>query len=166
MDARCPDRGTSTDVRAGTVPLDVRASGRWRVRIEQQVDTPLHEAPLRAMRSPGARVLSRGRFYDLERKGRGTASLYRLAGGRLALRLEDFATSANTDLFVWLSPAARPRSSAQAARAHHVVLRALKSTVGDQNYVLPAGLPATDVRSVVIWCVPVRIAYTAAALSG
>jgi hypothetical protein len=43
-------------------------------------------------------------------------------------------------------------------------VRALKATRGEQNYLLPAGLRADRVRSVVVWCVPVRIAYTAAAL--
>jgi hypothetical protein len=52
----------------------------------------------------------------------------------------------------------------QANRAPHTVLRGLKSTLGDQNYVLPAGTRAGRVRSIVIWCEPIRIAYTAATL--
>lgn len=163
-DTSCPRRGESTGVRTGALELDVQASGRWRIRIEQQVDTPLREPPLDAMRSPRAQVVARGSFYDLERPGRGTASLYRLAGGRLALRFDGFATSANTDLYVWLSTARRPRNSVQAARAEHTVLRELKSTLGEQNYLLPRGTAERDIRSVVIWCDPVRIAYTAAAL--
>jgi hypothetical protein len=163
-ETRCPRAGTSADVGTGRHTLDVEASGRWRVVVEQQVDTPLAEPPLKAMRAPGARVIAAGRFYGLERRGRGTASLYRLRGGRLALRFDGFATSANTDLFVWLSTAPRPRSTVEAARAEHVVLHVLKSTIGAQNYLIPAAVKAAQIRSVVIWCVPVRIAYTAAAL--
>jgi hypothetical protein len=163
-DGSCPRRGAGVDVRTGALELAVDASGPWRVVLEQQVDTPLHEPPLVAMRSPKARVIARGSFYPLERSGRGTASLYRLPGGRLALRLDGFATSANTDLFVWVSTAPRPRTTVEAARGNHVVVHALKSTLGEQNYVVPAGVLARDIRSVVIWCVPVRIAYTAASL--
>ena len=162
--ARCPGRGAGTEVRTGALELVTEASGPWRVVIEQQVDTPLHEPPLEAMAAPGARVLAAGRFYGLERTGRGVASLYRLASGRLALRLDGFATSANTDLFVWLSRARRPSDTVEAAKARHLVLAPLKSTVGEQNYLIPRTVDADDIRSVVVWCVPVRIAYTAAPL--
>jgi hypothetical protein len=162
--ADCPGTGTDTDVRTGAVDLAVDASGPWQVVVDQQVDTPLIEPPLRAMRAAGARVIAAGRFYGLERRGRGKASIHRLPGGRLALRLDGFATSANTDLFVWLSRAPEPESTVDAAKAEHVVLRALKSTIGDQNYLIPAAVDASEIRSIVIWCVPVRIAYTAASL--
>ena len=161
---RCPDHGESTWIQSGRQRLSVKARGRWRVVVEQQVDDPLREPPLRAMRASGARVLARGRFYKMERRGRGRAALYRLASGRLALRLEDFSTSSNTDLFVWLSEAARPRTTKQAVHSRHVELGLLKSTLGDQNYLLPRSVDADRVRSVVIWCEPVQIAYTAAAL--
>jgi hypothetical protein len=162
--ASCPRSGTRSDVRPGRVALGVQTPGRWRVVVEQQVDTALHEPPLAAMRAPGARVVARGRFYDVERFGRGDALLYRLPSGRLALRLDAFVTSANVDLHVWISRAARPRTTVQAGRAPHDDVALLKSTLGDQNYLLPAGTTPADVRSVVIWCEPIQIAYTAAAL--
>jgi hypothetical protein len=162
---RCPDRGVSTAAAAtGRQRLGVRADGRWRVEVEQQVDTALREPPLRAMRSRGARVLAAGRFYGLERRGGGSAALYRLPGGRLALRLDDLETSPNSDLYVWVSQAPRPGTSRAAFRSRHVSIAPLASTLGDQNYLLPAGVRARDVRSVVIWCEPVRIAYAAASL--
>ena len=142
----------------------VRATGPWRVDIQQQVTTALAEPPLPAMGRPGARVLARGRFYGVERRGRGTATLHELQDGRLALRFEGFRTSNNTDLFVWVSPASRPRTTRAAFRSPHATIAALRSTLGDQNYVLPRRLSARDVRSIVIWCEPVRIAYAAAVL--
>jgi hypothetical protein len=162
--APCPRRGESSGFRSGRLELGVDTPGRWRLVLEQQVDTALREPALAAMRSPAAHVLAHGRFYDIERFGRGTAALYRLPGGRLALRLTEFVTSANTDLFVWLDRAARPRTTVQAKRAGHRVLAPLKSTLGEQNYLLPAGTTAADIDSIVIWCEPVQIAYTAAAL--
>ena len=161
---RCPGKRTVELFGSGRVKLDVRASSRWRMVIEQQVDTPLREPPLPAMRASGATVLARGRFYPLERRGRGAALLYRLPDGRTALRLDGFRTSANTDLFVWLSRDPRPKSTVAALRAPHEVIGPLRSTLGDLNYVLPKGTDVDGARSVVIWCEPVRIAYTAASL--
>jgi hypothetical protein len=109
-------------------------------------------------------VLARGRFYEIERFGRGEARLYRLPSGRLALRLAPFVTSANIDLHVWLTRSARPRTTVQANRAPHRDIALLKSTLGEQNYLLPAAMTLADARSVVIWCEPVQIAYTAATL--
>ncbi len=162
--ASCPDRGEASWIQSGRQRLSVKASGRWRVVVEQQVDTPLREPPLPAMRAKAAQVLARGRFYRVERRGRGRAELYRLPNGRHALRFENFNTSANTDLFVWLSQARRPRTTKAALRAPHREFTLLKSTLGDQNYLLPRGLDVERFRSIVIWCEPVSIVYTAASL--
>ena len=160
----CPGRGEATTIDTGELGLAVRTEGRWRAVVEQQVTDPIVEPPLPAMEDEDAKVLSRGRFYPIERRGRGTAVLYELANGRLALRLEGFRTSANTDLFVWRSQTARPRTTTQALRSDHEEFALLKATIGSQNYLLPAGTDADSVRSIVIWCEPIRIAYTAATL--
>ena len=161
---RCPGSGEVTWVQTGAQRLRVDARGRWNVRVEQQVDTPVDEPPLAGMRAPGARLLGSAAFYRVERQGRGRALLYRLADGRGALRLDAFRTSTNTDLFVWLSTAAAPRTTKQVVRAQRVgPLIALTSTIGAQNYVLPAGLDLRRIRSVAIWCEPIQIVYTAAA---
>ena len=149
----------------GRRELRVQATGAWRVEVEQEVDTALREPPLAAMRSPAAEVLARGDFYKVERESRGRAILYRLANGRLALRMEGFKTEANIDLFVWLSEARRPRTTRAAFEARHVEFAALKSTLGDQNYLLPRTARASRIRSIVIWCEPVRIVYAAATLT-
>lgn len=161
---RCPGKGKAEWIQSGEQRLKVSATGRWRVVVEQQVDTPLKEPPLRAMRSKRAEVLARGRFYPVERRGKGRVALYRLPSDRLALRFEGFSTSSNTDLFVWLSEATRPKTTKQAVTAPYDQVAVLKSTLGSQNYLLPRSLNEEDVRSIVIWCEPVRIAYTAARL--
>lgn len=160
----CPAPRSTTGVRSGALKLAIATPGRWTVIVEQQVDTALHEAPLAAMSAAGARIVARGSFYDIERFGRGEAVLHRLAGGRLALRLQRFVTSSNVDLHLWLDRAVRPRTTVQAQRARHRDVALLKSTIGEQNYLLPAGTTPADVRSVVIWCDPVQIAYTAATM--
>jgi len=161
---RCPGKDEAEWIQSGKQRLKVNAVGRWRVDVEQQVDTPLNEPPLRAMRSERAEVLARGSFGPVERRGKGRVALYRLPSERLALRFEDFSTSSNTDLFVWLSQGARPKTTKQAVKAPHNQIAVLKSTLGSQNYVLPRSVTEDDFRSIVIWCEPVRIAYTAAGL--
>ena len=162
---RCPGRGEATWVQTGEQRLRVTGGGRWSVVVEQQVDTALHEPVLAAMKSSSTRLIADGSFYPIERQGRGRARLYRLADGRGALRLDPFRTSSNTDLYVWLSVARRPRTTKQAMGARRLgELIPLKSTIGEQNYLLPRSVDPRRIRSIVIWCVPVQIAYTAASL--
>ncbi len=161
---KCPGKGKAFAVDTGKLRLRVRTTGRWQATVAQQVTEPLAQPPLPAMKARRARVLASGRFYPIERRGRGKVDLYRLAGGRLALRFEDFEVSPNTDLFVWLSKARKPRTTKQALRSRHNEFASLKATGGNQNYLLPKRVTARSVRSLVIWCRPVRIAYSAAML--
>lgn len=161
---RCPGKGEAMAIDRGELQLAVRTEGRWEAVVEQQVTTPLATPPLRQMQAEGAKVVARGSFYPIERRGRGKAVLHELPSGRLALRLEGFATSNNIDLFVWLSEAKRPRTTQQVLRSDHTEVAVLKSTLGDQNYLLPKNAKAKSIRSIVIWCEPIRIAYTAASL--
>jgi hypothetical protein len=64
-----------------------------------------------------------------------------------------------------LIDANKPATTVQIVGANKWDLGNLKSTLGDQNYVLPADVPVDRVRSVVIWCEPVRVAYIAAGLT-
>lgn len=161
----CPNRGRWSSIDTGELELEVSASGPWEVRVWQQVESPLREPPPEEVASGEAELIAAGPFYRIENRGRGTARLYELASGRLALRMEGFSTAANTDLFVWISEDARPRTTKQAMSAPHEEIAALKSTLGDQNYLLPEGFDPSRARSVVIWCEPIQVAYTAAALA-
>ena len=163
VDATCPGKGEDFSIVSGNVRLAIEAAGPWEVIVDQQVDTPLREPPLEG--AEAAPVLAQGSFYDVEKQAKGTARLSRRTDGSIVLRLEGFEVSTNVDLFVWLSEAAAPKTSVDATSAPHVVLGNLKSTNGDQNYVLPATVDPERVRSIVIWCEPIRIAYGAAALS-
>ncbi|MGH9226065.1 MAG: DM13 domain-containing protein [Acidimicrobiales bacterium] len=163
VDSTCPKEGEGFSITTGAVKLNVAATGTWDLIIDQQVDTPLNEAPLAAMAS--ARVLGQGEFYDVEKNGKGSARLYQLGDGTRALRFENLEVNQNTDLFVWLGSAANPRTSKDAVSSDYWVLGNLKSTVGSQNYEVPSNIPIDRVRSIIIWCQPVAIAYAAAALS-
>lgn len=161
---RCPGGGSATWVGAGVHAIAVRSQAAFRAVVEEELRTPLHEPAPAAVRSGAAREIARGSFRPVELKGRGSAALYRLAGGRLALRIEDFATDPNPDLDVWLSAAADPSTTRRIFRAAHTSLGSLKATIGDQNYLLPAGSDARRIRSVVVVNAGQRIAYTAARL--
>ncbi len=162
VEAACPKEDTGYSIVTGPVRLSIEATGAWKAVVDQQVDTPLDE-PLLAGMTPD-RVIASGSFYKVEIRGEGTAKLYRLPDGRRILRFENFQTGENTDLFVWLSEARRPTTSAEAINTPYVEIANLKSTIGTQNYEIPASVPTERIRSVVIWCAPVAIAYAAAAL--
>lgn len=164
VDSPCPERGEGFSRQTGDVTLEVQASGPWKATVEQQVDTPLDEPPLAEM--AGAQVLGRGDFYNVEKTGKGTAILYRLADGRRALRFEaGFEVFNDPDLVVWLSEATNPKTSREVVDSNHVEIAALRSTKGSQNYILPENVTLGRIGSVALYCVPVPSIYTAASLS-
>ena len=164
VDTPCPKSGEGYSIVTGPVRIAVEAAGDWKAVVDQQVETPLDEPPIDGMaQSP---VANEGTFYRVEKDGRGTVKLYRLPDGRRFLRFEGFETSQNTDLFVWLSEAPKPATSKEITDVPRVDLGNLKSTLGTQNYEIPASVPESAIRSVVIWCAPLAIAYTAANLVG
>ncbi len=162
VDAACPKEDSGYSIVTGPVRMQIEATGTWKAVVDQQVDTPLDEPLLPGM-TPD-RVVAQGSFYKVEVRGEGTAKLYRMPDGKRILRFENFQTGENTDLFVWLSEVAKPSTSEQAVRSPHVEIANLKSTLGTQNYEIPASIPTEKIRSIVIWCQPVAIAYAAAAL--
>ena len=163
VDGACPGKGEGFAIVTGEVHLKVEATGPWHLNVDQQIDTPLREPPFDGMAT--APVLRQGTFYNIDKMAKGTARLYRRADGATVLRLEGFEVTTNVDLFVWLSEVPSPKSTTDAGAAPHIVLGNLKSTVGDQNYVLPSDLVLDKVKSIVIWCEPIRQAYGAAALA-
>lgn len=160
----CPERDSAIWVGAGPHTVAVRASGRFRVIVEEELRTPLHEPAPAAVRSGDARAIARGVFMPIELKGRGRAALYELPGGRLLVRMEGFGTDPNPDLDVWLSEAPAPTTTRRIFRAGHTAIGPLKSTIGDQNYMLPAGTDADRIRAIAVVNDPERIVYAAAAL--
>ena len=158
----CPGKAFGFSIRTGPAVLDVMAAGGWEVVVDQQLDTPVAEPPLAGM-DEASRLVS-GTFYGVDQTGSGTAALYELPDGARALRLDPFQVTNNSDLFVWLSEADAPRTSKEALESPHVEIARLTATAGAQNYLLPADVATGNVRSVVIWCEPVRTAYAAASL--
>lgn len=162
VDAVCPAQGEAYSISNGSKRLNIQGTGEWTAIVDQQVSTPLLEPLPEEVTSP---PIAQGAFYNLEKEGKGTAKLFELSDGRRILRFEDFEVTNNTDLFVWLSEAPHPNNSAESIAAPHFVLGNLRSTLGTQNYEVPPEVPTREIRSVIIWCQPVSVAYSAASLS-
>lgn len=158
----CPDVGVETSTGEGSGRLQITATGAWEVTVRQQVDTALEEPPLAGMTQDS--VVARGRFHPVQKHGEGTVALHRLPSGRLALRFEDFYTSASPGLRVWLSRADNVTSTFQAREAKYRDAGVIRSTLGNYNQMLPADVDASEIRTIVIWCPTVLIAFSAAPL--
>lgn len=161
-DTSCPDNGSQTATGEGPGRLRVDASAPWRVSVSQQVDTALEERPLAGMTK--GTLLSRGRVRPVQKKGEGTVSLFRLPSGRLALRFKDFYTSPSPGLELWLSEADNPNSTLDARDSPHQNAGHPRSTYGNYNQLLARGVDANKVKSIVVWCPAVTIAFSAATL--
>jgi hypothetical protein len=159
----CPDVGTQSSTGDGRGMLQVSATGPWKVDVSQQVDTALQES--RAAGMSASALLGRGSFHSIQNHGEGSVSVYRRPSGRLALRFENFYTSASPGLRIWLSQARNVKSTLEARQAHHIDAGALRSTLGNYNQMLPASVRAGDFHTVVIWCPTVLIAFAAAPLA-
>lgn len=160
----CPKEGIGAAIGSGRLPIRVTASTDWKIVVEQQVHTVLRERPPAEVANGTARTLGRGELRPIEQTGSGTAIAYELPNGRVVIRLERFTTLATSGLYVWVSDHPDPRTSKEVFRSKHASAGLLRSTAGEQNYLLPRGVRAADVRSVALWCAPLRIAYAAAPL--
>lgn len=163
VNSQCPGSETGYGTQKGAVTLQVTADGPWQLQVDQQIDVPLNEPPLRAMAN-GTR-LATGDFYRIDQFGEGRVAVYRLPDGRYALRLENFYVTPNTDLEVVLHPLAAPRTTQQVADGQGASVASLDVTAGSMNFTLPAGVNPTQYKSVVIWCERLFSAYAAATLN-
>jgi len=115
----------------------------------------------------GAALVARGQFggaIDPVHHADGVASIYRLADGQRVLRLENFKSTNGPNLYVYLSGTASPRNTAQLGAAGEFAVAPLKANIGNQNYVLPAGLDLSKFKSVVIYCRQFHVVFGSAPL--
>jgi len=90
--------------------------------------------------------------------GQGDAELVETDDGRIILRFSDFSILNGPDLHVYLSP------NADGYTDGAVDLGALKATDGSFSYEVPPDVDFSEVRSVVIWCVPFGVQFAHAPL--
>lgn len=159
----CPELGTGFSVRPGDAALDITSGGPWKVTVEQQLDVPLHEEVTPEMKD--GKVVATGVFYDMERDGEGTMSVYRINGGGMMLRLEDFYVTPNVDLEIDVSDRPEPKDAAEFLGAKRDRLAMLPITTGDMNFEVPDDVDLRRWNSIVVYCEPLSIAYTAVTLT-
>jgi hypothetical protein len=129
--------------------------------------TPGSEPPATPAASTTPVVQASGRFISHEHHTEGAAAVIRLPGGARVLRLTGLNTSDGPDLEVWLSDAAVVEGKA----GWHVFddgryrsLGQLKGNHGNQNYVIPADVDLSVLKSVSIWCNRFNVSFGAAEL--
>jgi hypothetical protein len=103
---------------------------------------------------------------DAIHRAEGAATIYKLADGKLVLRLENFKATNGPDLFVGLSGHPQPRSPGEAHDQGYIQLAALKGNEGNQNYELPSDLDLSKFKSVVIYCRAFNVVFSTAELKG
>ncbi|WP_430428271.1 DM13 domain-containing protein [Parasphingorhabdus sp.] len=107
-----------------------------------------------------------GQFSGAGRKtGDGTVTLVRNADGSATLTFQDFKVSRGPDLRVWLSDADTIIKSRDVKQSQYVEISKLKSSKGDQSYVIPASALAQGLDQVVIWCKPFGVLFASAKLN-
>ena len=165
VDEDCPGTGSGYSTATGATNLRVEADGPWELRIEQQIDVPLVEPPLPAMTAAGTVTQSSGSFYRMDQSVEGRVTIYRLADGGHALRLDDFFVTPNIDLEIRFSPLEAPRTNEEFMSAPSTLVAPLDITAGSMNFSVPPEVEPGDYRSVVIWCPLIDSAYAAATLT-
>ena len=114
----------------------------------------------------GPQALAAGSFTRIDRlhSAEGSATIYRLADGKLVLRLENFTAQNGPDLYVGFSGHAIPRSNAELMDNGYLELGRLKASSGNQNYELPAGFDLGQFKSVTIYCRAFSVVFSTAEL--
>ena len=111
-------------------------------------------------------ALAAGSFTRIDRlhSAEGSATIYRLADGKLVLRLENFTAQNGPDLYVGFSGHAIPRRNAELMDNGYLELGRLKASSGNQNYELPAGFDLGQFKSVTIYCRAFSVVFSTAEL--
>ncbi|MEL7451661.1 MAG: DM13 domain-containing protein [Pseudomonadota bacterium] len=111
-------------------------------------------------------VIKSGSFRDADavHKGSGRAKIYQLADDRQLLRLEDFNVTNGPALVVYLARHPNPTRAADVKLGFYS-LGELKGNIGNQNYVIPADVDASEYGSVVIWCELFDVLFSPAVLN-
>ena len=111
-------------------------------------------------------TVAQGRFISLEHQTTGRALVLDTEDGRRFLRFEGFETSNGPDLLVYLS--AKEPSGTDDWHGYDqdfVDLGTLKGNVGNQNYLIPAGVDLDRYSTAVVWCRRFEVGFAAAVLS-
>jgi hypothetical protein len=147
--------------------LLVAVAGAWyafrpeRLFINQKVN---EQFPTASATNMSPTKLAAGEFHAGAHETKGTAAIFKLADGKITLRLTNFETSNGPDVHVYLVAAADAKDSETVKRAGFVELGSLKGNIGDQNYDVPANVDLAKYRAVTIWCARFAVNFGTAPL--
>jgi hypothetical protein len=115
----------------------------------------------------GSMVAAQGglRGVDAIRSATGDVTIYQVADGSWALRLENFSMTNGPDLRVALSTNPNPLTLEELRQENlDVDVGALKGITGNQNYTIPPEIDVREYRSVVIYNADLPVIYATATL--
>ncbi len=113
----------------------------------------------------GEKLLYQGNFHNADKKGSGTASVYKTEDGRRILRLTNFKTTSGPDLFVYIYKTKDAKNSKELKNVEYVSLGRLKSNNGNQEYEIPAGVNLNSFQAISIWCREFGVNFATASLA-
>ncbi len=116
-----------------------------------------------AIAASSSRPVSSGTFAGISHQTTGKAQILD-ADGKKVLRLSEFRTSNGPDVHVYLVKGAGGSDTEAINKGNFVDLGVIKGNIGDQNYVLPAGVDVAQVKGVSIWCKRFSVNFGAADL--
>ncbi|MDX1520368.1 MAG: DM13 domain-containing protein [Anaerolineae bacterium] len=108
-------------------------------------------------------VAGQGQFVgaDSFHQGSGQATIFQ-QGDMSVLRFEDFMVTNGPDLHVLL--ATNPSPTGRADLGDYIDLGSLKGNLGNQNYEIPSDVDLSQYNSVVIYCMPFHVLFSAATI--
>ena len=112
------------------------------------------------------KLIYQGEFHNADKRGKGTASVYKKTDGTRVLRLTNFSTTSGPDLFVYIYKTNDAKNSKSLKNVEYVSLGRLKSRRGTQEYRIPADVDLNSFRAISIWCKKFGVNFATAPLSG
>jgi Electron transfer DM13 len=116
-------------------------------------------------------ILQVGSFYPVVHAGSGTVKIVQKSDGKRFLRLENFSTDNGPVIYVWLSTAIEPKSSAAVSinvgdyeQIGDPIPAGTNYPIVSQEFEIPEAVNLSSFKSVVIWCVKFKVNFASAAL--
>lgn len=159
------DEALPTNADLMAMPMDVREKVILSIS-EKMAKMPDKTMQEEMMSEAEPTLIKQGQFKDADaiHKGSGNALLYQLADDSHLLRLEDFTVTNGPDLMVYLIKNTDTIDVAE-VKNNHINLGDLKGNIGNQNYLIPAGVDIVEYNTAVIWCELFGVLFSPASLS-
>jgi hypothetical protein len=116
-------------------------------------------------------ILQTGSFYPVVHAGSGTVKIVQKSNGKRILRLENFTTDNGPVIYVWLSTAIEPKSSAAVSinvgdyeQIGDPIPAGTSYPIVSQDFDIPDAVNLSSFKSVVIWCVKFKVNFASAVL--